>query len=374
MLLHELMDELLLEKMLAEGLVRVQYHPVLPLSILNYTEKAQFSRPWNEVTLQCRGLIVNHDTAEIVARPFPKFFNYGEDQTSQSFDDYRNATVVVTDKLDGSLGILYPDESDASGYGIATRGSFTSPQALMGRVLLRQYIGAGWSPAPDFTYLFEIIYPANRIVCDYGNMEDLVLLGTVHTHDGWSQGPFSDWPGPRAKQFAFDSFEEALYAPPRKGAEGLVVHFPDRDMRLKIKQADYVALHKIVTGLNERAVWALMKEGKTPAEICEPLPDEFHQWVDETFRVLESQWWEIWNQVESVYWTIVQELTLNQMTGRDFTPKEFTRKEFALKATGTQYAGLLFAKLDGKDYAPAIWDLIRPSYRQGPWQRGEDNA
>ncbi|QOR67967.1 hypothetical protein IM538_07490 [Cytobacillus suaedae] len=46
--------------------------------ILNYTENATYEKRWNELTLNCRGLIVNERTGEILARPFPKFFNYGE--------------------------------------------------------------------------------------------------------------------------------------------------------------------------------------------------------------------------------------------------------------------------------------------------------
>lgn len=35
---------------------------------------------------------------------------------------------------------------------------------------------SAWTPPTGHTVLFEIIYPENRIVVDYGEMEDLVLL------------------------------------------------------------------------------------------------------------------------------------------------------------------------------------------------------
>jgi hypothetical protein len=35
-----------------------------------------------------------------------------------------------------------------------------------------------------FTYLFEIIYPENRIVVDYNGEERLVLLGIINTETG----------------------------------------------------------------------------------------------------------------------------------------------------------------------------------------------
>lgn len=38
-------------------------------SMYNYTAKAQYDKLWNEVTLQCRGLILDGD-GNVVARPF----------------------------------------------------------------------------------------------------------------------------------------------------------------------------------------------------------------------------------------------------------------------------------------------------------------
>ena len=61
--------------------VRVNDHPTEPLRLFNYTELAQFQKAWNPVTRACRGLIINRLTGEIVARPFPKFFNHGEAQS-----------------------------------------------------------------------------------------------------------------------------------------------------------------------------------------------------------------------------------------------------------------------------------------------------
>src|SRR4051812_9866524 len=98
--LDDIMDTHLLADMLAEGYVRRGDHPTLPLSIYNYTAKSQFDEEWNDVTEQCRGLIVNH-AGEVVARPFRKFFNLSQlrdDQIPQ--EPFR-----VYEKLDGSLGV-----------------------------------------------------------------------------------------------------------------------------------------------------------------------------------------------------------------------------------------------------------------------------
>ena len=58
-LLKEILPYDLLARMLDEGYVRMQVHPLYPeLAILNYTEQAQFDRLWNEATNVCRGLVV----------------------------------------------------------------------------------------------------------------------------------------------------------------------------------------------------------------------------------------------------------------------------------------------------------------------------
>jgi RNA ligase len=143
---------------LALGHVRVQTHPALRLTIYNYTELCAYSAAWNEVTLACRGLIADEHGA-ILARPLPKFFNHDQPEAPVIALD---EPVLVTDKADGSLGIIYPT---ANGPAVATRGSCASGQALHATALLRSRYG-GWRPPEHLTVLVEIVYPANRIVLD----------------------------------------------------------------------------------------------------------------------------------------------------------------------------------------------------------------
>lgn len=168
------MDGILLQERLREGYVRRQVHPSLPYYILNYSEKAQYERQWDEVTQQCRGLIVHTETSEVIARPFSKFFNYGE-HPEGTFDP--RARVEVTDKMDGSLGILIQ-----SSWEIATRGSFTSQQAVWATQWFREYANRDFFN-PAYTYLFEIIVKWNRIVVEY-DWEGLILIAILETATG----------------------------------------------------------------------------------------------------------------------------------------------------------------------------------------------
>ena len=82
-----------------------------------------------------------------------------------------------------------------------------------------------------------------------GQPKTLILLGGVDIATGQTLTPWDiEWPAVSAPIFPFNTFAEALAAPPRPNSEGYVVHFRNSDVRIKIKQADYVALHKIVTG------------------------------------------------------------------------------------------------------------------------------
>ena len=131
-----------------DGWLIKQTHPTLDLTIWNYSPRVQYERQWDDITIQCRGLVTN-SKGEIVARPFKKFFNYEEHKP----EDLPNEEFVVYEKMDGSLGILFYYENE---WILATRGSFTSEQSIKGTEMLKKY------PLEKLdrnnTYLFEIIY------------------------------------------------------------------------------------------------------------------------------------------------------------------------------------------------------------------------
>jgi putative RNA ligase len=375
-----------------EGLVRVQRHPALPLRIFNYTELAVFSRTWTEATVNCRGLIVD-DAGRIVARPWKKFFNHGE-HSDDALD--LHAPVEVTDKADGSLGIYYPT---ADGAAIATRGSFTSDQAQHATQLYRARYAAAWEPVDGWTYLFEIIYPANRIVLDYGSTDDLVLLGAVEIATGTSVGPqdtvCAAWPGPRIEVQAYGSLAEALAAEPRKNAEGLVVRYlagaSPAGVMVKLKQADYINLHRIVTGLTARRLWersaihavltaepdtSLRRLGQVlrldPADVQaiaqagpqwlehvrQSVPEEFLDWITRTTDQQAGQVTQVLAEVASV---------VAEVSGVE-------RKEIAVRIAKNPHRGMVFAALDGRSILIQAWAAIRPAAERPFGARAEEVA
>lgn len=342
----ELVPGDLLDEMLREGYVRATPHPTQSLTILGYTEKAQFERRWNDVTTGLRGVIIDVD-GNVIARPWSKFFNLGEGNVIIDFE----MPAEVTDKVDGSLGILYksgdPYEQDPREWCIATRGSFASEQAIHATKIWREKYN-DLLPGHEWTFLFEIVYPANRIVLNYGDMDDLVLLGAVHKERGWYIGPreaqgYLGYTGPITQTFEYRTMREAFEADPRPNAEGYVIRSGSKMM--KIKQSDYVELHRIVTNLNARTVWDLMRQGKSCLEICEPIPDEWHDWVKATYTDIEEQ---LHEKIEEV---VVEYALINP--GLD-------RKSFAMIVSKSPNKAYLFKMYDGKPIKSMVLDTLKP--------------
>lgn len=238
---------------LADGYIRRQVHPTLPLAILNYAPKTQWERAWRPTTLASRGLIVHAGTGEIVARPFVKFFNHSEAGAPTPALDAR---VRVMDKADGSLAVLYP-VGDGT-FAIATRGSFGSEQAQHATGVWSARYADRFTPRPGLTYLFEIVYPENRIVLDYRGMDDLILLDVLDTATGATvldELVRGEWPGPVVEMHPFATFGDVLAADIPDDREGFVVHLLDTDERAKLKGASYKRLHSLMTEVSTVDLW-----------------------------------------------------------------------------------------------------------------------
>jgi RNA ligase len=348
-----------LDEMESQGYVRSRVHPDdNELWILNYTEKAAYEGYWNNVTLNCRGLIVDA-FGNLIARPFPKFFNYGQ-AGCPTID--LDAPAVITDKLDGSLGILYRNR-DTGKYAIATRGSFESDQAVHATEILNTKY-ANYTPPGGITMLFEIIYPENRIVCDYGDMDDLVLLGSVHnaSGDNWDGADLDwDWPGPVAEMFPYQTMREALAAEPRVGKEGFVVNLFIEGIRVKIKQEDYIALHRIVTGLNARSVWQALLDYNLQG-LVDQVPDEFYDFVMNVANDIEAKVNDAIELSHRTYDNIIN----------DCIPANATKKDFALVAKDCPHSWALFNLWDGKDIYRKWLEMYKPAHNYSPIKVNND--
>ena len=160
------------------GFVQRRIDAAAGLHLFVYTTRCVYEDAWDDFTVIARGLMIDAKDGRIVATPFPKFFNVGERR-----GDVPDLPFEAFEKLDGSLIIVF---HHAGRWLAATKGAFDSEQAVWAQGRLN---GADLSTlTPGTTYLFEAVYPENRIVVRYPKPA-LVLLaaydgeGRELTHD-----------------------------------------------------------------------------------------------------------------------------------------------------------------------------------------------
>lgn len=374
-----------------QGFVTRKQHPKFPLSIYTYSRACQYDNRWNPVTTRCRGLVVDDTKGRIVAHCLPKFFNHDQHGKGHPFaPPLPDEPFEVFDKEDGSLGIVF---AWGGMWHVASKGSFVSEQARWAQTWLN-----GRAPAKcllaGFTYLTEIVYPENRIVVNHGDERTLVLL---LAYDGYGQEePTSwhrhswerlggrivrSWPAlPLAELVRLAAQNTKLDGTPATGtdAEGWVIRFAS-GLRVKTKIAEYVRLHRALTGTNARDVWRALGaqlfgpdlepkslaqvlscspaeaaqlaavEGGALAKLLDHVPDEFDQWVRGVEAGLNARFEEYLKRVASEYAAL------------ESTPGG--RAEFAKAAQQiedrTVWAAM-FATLDNKPVDTLIWKAIRP--------------
>ena len=382
--LDDIVDPSLLSGAIAQGLVSTRSEG--SLRILNYTPRATYDRAWNQATLTCRGLIVD-ETDRVVARPFPKFFGPAEPDAPPVPE---GRSMVVTEKLDGSLGIAY--HHPGGGIRVATRGSLTSDQAAIATEIWHEkYPGVRFGHG--VTPLFEIVYPGNRIVTDYGDMRDLVLLAVIDMATG-ADLPLEtiDWPGPDAPRRDFESFAELVghvASSPEAAREGYVVRFdtgPDRPhVRLKLKFPAYVVTHRMLTGLTATRVWEIvavadaLRRGLSRRQavtrlrlapdvvdtlfdrapdpvrnVRADLPEEFWPWYDACVAEFRSAADRLIGRYES----LVDQARRESSSG---DARAFAEATLRLSSQADLPSGPMFAIARGRAdaYAP-IWTQLRP--------------
>lgn len=339
-------------------------HSVYPeLSVFNYSSDTQYSQNWNAITLPSRGLIVNTVTGEIIARPFPKFFNFGDDKNIGELD--YNGPIQVTDKADGALGILYPVPD--GGYHVSTRGSMESIPALHATETYKAKYEGKWNPNPNHTYLMEIIYPGWPIVLNYGDMDDLIMLGAIDKETGasvpWDEIMSAGWFGPVVELFDFASFEEVVADSKldHAGKEGFVVHFVDADKRVKLKFADYLRLHRIIFGVTPLRIWELLSNDVSVEHWVKDVPDEF---ADDVMRVSA--------EMEATVAGLIKDVNAEHARIVSLLDADYSRKDIAIMAKAEVnndlfpdkafgFTGIMALEAGRPDMlTKKAWSVIRP--------------
>lgn len=229
-------------------------HPFLPLVILNYD---QIDSPkTHPIVREARGLVLDSRDWSLVARSFPRFFNWGEVPDEMSSFDF--SQFHVHSKEDGSLVIIYNFEGE---WHANTRGSFgldnlqfqsfSWREGFCKALNINQLSDLNSRLDPDITYVCEFVSPWNKIVRHY-QAPQMFLLAAFDSLkelpacevDSMTHQIFA-----RPQRFDFSNINEIKsFLSDQESVdptfEGVIIC--DKNFqRWKIKNPSYLSLHKI---------------------------------------------------------------------------------------------------------------------------------
>lgn len=338
------------------GLIIANKHPEFDMWILNYSPKVQAKRIWDEYTVSCRGLVIDID-GKILARPFQKFMNYEEHDPN---DIDMSIPFDIYEKRDGSLiiGFYYAPRMS---WIVASRGSFISEQSIEAKKIIN--VEAYDVLDKNYTYLWEIHYPENRVVVDYGNLRNLVLLTSIDTSSGYEMN-YDDLITLYSKYFEIvkkynlknitDLLDLKKLEEDNK--EGFVVKFAN-NFRVKVKFSEYVRLHGVLTNVSNLTIWEHLMNNYNFDLLLDRVPDEFYGWLKRTTKSLQVNY----NETERI--------ALKEFLRIYHVNNVTDRREFAMEASKTECRSILFKLYDKKPYSDIIWKSVKPKFSK-PFKDG----
>lgn len=208
---------------------------------------------WTKENLIYRSSLWDKD-GHPVSLSFKKFFNY--DEKPDIFPAPSDLTdAKLMEKLDGSTLIFSRYKGHTV---IRTRGTVNARMQANGHeidYLLQKYQKFAnhltLKDTYDVSYVFEWLSPTNRIVLNYGDEPDMVLIAAIHHSDyhmahQYTLNNFAVIMGlKRPRTFSYNSVEEMKSAVEvLKDQEGLCVYYGNEQQIRKVKAAQYLFLHR----------------------------------------------------------------------------------------------------------------------------------
>jgi RNA ligase len=348
-----------LEKRVSQKLIKKFVHPSGNYIGWNYTDKCQYDKCWDEYTMFCRGAVTLPD-GTLISRPFPKFFNLGEQEAG--IIDFTEP-MEITEKYDGSLIVV----SFYNGNMIVnSRGSFTSDHANFATSWLLDNM-ASWvtnlkKTNPMYTFCFEAIFPENdSTVINYGDWRELVLLSIIETHTGKELKYYE------LQEFAnrwelslvsiYDDIDiykliEKCDARKIEEGEGIVIHFLDSNKRVKVKSKEYVRIHKLMSYITDKNIVNALSNGEDLEYIYSRLPDETYKEFQNTVQLYSDRFDQILNDAI---------LAANEAKSYGNSRKDIA-KFIMSNPKYDDIKGVIFTIIDGGHPSDAIWKVIKKKY------------
>jgi len=300
--------------------------------VLNYNMIDSHSK-YHPITLECRGLILSLPDYSILCRSFDRFFNLGEGDEKQNNFNWKKCGIF--NKLDGTLINCY---FDGKKWCVATRGTaFAEGKMPLGNsyfVLFNEAIGHDTTffdtLNKENTYIFELTSPENRIVTKYFKTKITLLAIRNKTTGKYVDEVLSHVDSAESYSFNNPTDIKNFVESRDPMDEGCVCYDPSTDVRIKVKNSSYVAIHHLrgENGITKKSIVTLLLKN----EIDEYLT----HFVEDTKMVLPYV--ERYNQLKS---DIIEKYELY----KDIV----NQKEFALKVKDFDFKPFLFSLRNGKE-------------------------
>lgn len=247
-----------LDTLKADWGIDVTHHDRLPLVLLNYGIESQPYK-FEPLVRECRCLVLEKGTWDVVGRSFPRFFNAGEYPAEEK--DFKWEGAVAYEKADGSLMTLSAYKGE---WVVTTRRTFAQGvvegsgktwRELFWSCLDLGKLGPARDNPPGLTFVFEFVSPWTQVV-QYHPQPALYLLA-IFNRDGGEGEDFQVNLAAhrlgvrRPERFVnprLDAIRFVLDAAPAT-FEGYVVRDPF-GRRLKVKNKRYVELHVLAANGN----------------------------------------------------------------------------------------------------------------------------
>ena len=207
----------------------------------------------------------------------------------------------------------------------------------------------------------------NRIVVDYGDRRELVLLTVIETASG-NEIPYDEVLSTYSKYFTIvkkyniNNIKNLkdLQKLEEENREGFVVRFKD-GFRVKVKFAEYVRLHSIVTNVSNLTIWEHLMNNYNFDELLDRVPDEFLSWLNRTVKSIQQNF----NEIERK--------SLKEFVRIYYINGIIDRKAFAMESIKSEYRSILFKLYDKKPYDNIIWKNVKPEFSKPFSQNIENN-
>lgn len=245
-----------LERLKAEYNITACQHETEPLVILNYSQLDKTNK-FHPIVRECRGLTLELDTWNLVARSFDRFYNYGEYPAEHNVFDW--ASSSAWEKIDGSLVLLYnykgrwmANTRGSFGTGKVNDSEYTWQQLILRALQIDDFNQLNNKLNKNWTYICELVSPYNKIVHSYNGI-NLYHLSTFFGVTEFNTSGCNEMLYPKC--YKFKSIEEVQAWLDEQSKlcptfEGVVLK-DAKGCRLKVKSLAYLGLHRIRGNGNE---------------------------------------------------------------------------------------------------------------------------